>query len=187
MGYLVISTSLHPQSRSRTMAKIVAEAVREFAPDSEYVDLRDLNLPNCDGTECYENPAVQAIGQKIRDGAGIILATPIYNYAVAGSAKNLLELTGSAWTDKVVGFVCAAGGASSYMAVMGLANSLMLDFRSVILPRFVYADDGSFEGERITNPVVEQRLAQLAETLHRFATALQLPPDDSEAGGGSFD
>ena len=73
----------------------------------------------------------------------ILLATPIYNYDVSAAAKNMVELTGSAWRDKTVGFICAAGGTSSYMSVMGLANSLMLDFRCIILPRFVYATDTS--------------------------------------------
>ena len=41
----------------------------------------------------------------------IIVATPIYNYDANAAAKNLVELTGSAWEDKTVGFLCAAGGA----------------------------------------------------------------------------
>ena len=77
-----------------------------------------------------------------------MIATPIYNYNVSSSAKNLVELTGKAWTDKVVGFLCAAGGRGSYMGCMGLANSLMLDFRSLILPRFVYATGDPFAGEQ---------------------------------------
>ena len=69
----------------------------------------------------------------------MIVAAPVYNYDVSASAKNMIELTGNAWEDKMVGFLCAAGGMSSYMSVMAYANSLMLDFRCVIIPRFVYA------------------------------------------------
>ena len=39
----------------------------------------------------------------------IVLATPVYNYHVSAATKNLIELTGSAWEDKLVGFLCAAG------------------------------------------------------------------------------
>ena len=40
---------------------------------------------------------------------------------------------------------------SSYMSVMAYANSLMLDFRCVIIPRFVYATGSAFaEGSRPT-------------------------------------
>ena len=65
--------------------------------------------------------------------------------------KNMIELTGSAWEDKIVGFLCAAGGHTSYMSVMSYANSLMLDFRCVIIPRFAFATSDAFDGERITD------------------------------------
>jgi FMN reductase len=92
------------------------------------------------------------------------MAVPIYNYDVNAAAKNLVELTGRSWTDKVVGFLCAAGGRSSYMAVMGVANSLMLDFRCLIIPRFVYADGSAFAGDGISDEKVQERVQELAET-----------------------
>ena len=61
----------------------------------------------------------------------------------------MIELTGSAWEDKIVGFLCAAGGMGSYMSVMAYANSLMLDFRCVIIPRFVFATGEGFDGDNI--------------------------------------
>lgn len=173
MAYLVISSSLNPASRSRVLAKRAHELlVAEHAP-VEYVDLRGLDLPACDGDGCYGHPAAQTLGKKISHAEGILLATPIYNYSVSASAKNLVELTGQAWAGKLVGFLCAAGGQGSYMAVMGLANMLMLDFRTVILPRFVYAAETAFEGERIVDTAVEDRLRDLTATLIRFNTALR--------------
>ena len=59
----------------------------------------------------------------------------------------MIELTGSSWEDKIVGFLCAAGGTTSYMSVMAYANSLMLDFRCVIIPRFVYATGNAFDDD----------------------------------------
>ncbi|MEY2550767.1 MAG: hypothetical protein QOG12_911, partial [Verrucomicrobiota bacterium] len=89
------------------------------------------------------------------------------------AAKNLVELTGSAWEEKVVGFLCAAGGMSSYMSVMAFANSLMLDFRSVIIPRFVYATGRAFEGDDLKDPQVGERIEELAGELVRFTKALR--------------
>ena len=66
----------------------------------------------------------------------IVVAVPIYVYDTNAAIKNFVDLSGRAWTDKPVGFLCAAGGPSSYMAILGLANSLMLDFRCLIVPRF---------------------------------------------------
>jgi FMN reductase len=73
----------------------------------------------------------------------------------------------------VVGFLCAAGGMSSYMSVMAYANSLMLDFRSVIIPRFVYATGPAFKDDEITDAKVTERIRQVAQELVRFTNALR--------------
>jgi FMN reductase len=63
----------------------------------------------------------------------------------------------------VVGFLCAAGGASSYMSVMSLADSLMLDFRCLIIPRFVYATRNDFSDAKVPTEEVKGRIARLAQ------------------------
>ena len=58
------------------------------------------------------------------------------------------------------------------MSAMGLANSLMLDFRCLIIPRFIYATGEAFEGTQLTDEAIELRMDQLvAETL-RVADAV---------------
>ena len=96
-----------------------------------------------------------------------------YNFDANAAVKNLIELTGSAWENKVVGFLCAAGGMSSYMSIMSLANSLMLDFRSVVVPRFVYAVGEAFADGRIVDPKVTSRVAELAKETARLGGALK--------------
>jgi FMN reductase len=127
----------------------------------------------CDADACYTKPGSQKVGKAIKGADGILLATPVYNYDVSATAKNLVELTGSAWEEKVVGFLCAAGGMSSYMSVMAFANSLMLDFRSVIIPRFVYATGRAFEGDEVKDKEVVERIEELADELIRFTKALR--------------
>lgn len=159
--YLVISTSLNPNSKSRILAQSAHEHLKGIG-DAELVDLRDYDLPLCDGENAYSHSSVSKLTAKIERAEAILLAIPVYNYASAASAKNLIELTGSAWNEKIVGFLCAAGGKSSYMSVMGLANSLMLDFRCLINPRFVYADGEAFGAESISDPEIAKRVQELA-------------------------
>jgi FMN reductase len=71
------------------------------------------------------------------------------------------------------GFLCAAGGEASYMSVMAYANSLMLDFRCVIIPRFVFATGEAFDGENITDQKITERVEQVANELVRFTKALR--------------
>ena len=157
--YLVISSSLRPGSLSRQLGEQLA---REFGAAAEHVDLREYPLPLCDGETAYSDPNVEKLSAKIGAARVIVIATPIYNFDANAAVKNLVELTGSAWEDKIVGFACAAGGALSYMSVMGLANSLMLDFRCVVIPRFVYATGDDFEGDRVPKPEISKRIKQLA-------------------------
>lgn len=160
---LVISCSLNPDSNSRKMAHHVTELLKQRA-DVELVDLQDMEMPFCDGGAAYGHASVVAMTSKIQNADCIIVATPIYNYNVSGALKNLVELTGSAWSEKLVGFLCAAGGRSSYMSVLSLANSLMLDFRSIILPRFVYAEGSDFSGQTIQKEI-HGRLQQFADAV----------------------
>ena len=74
--------------------------------------------------------------------------------------------------DKTFGFICAAGAKSSYMSVMSLANSLMIDFRCYIIPKFVYATKHDFDNGKITNSAIEDRIEELGKELIRVSNAL---------------
>jgi FMN reductase len=160
--YLIISASLRPASLSRIMGLALAQEL-----DGEHLDLRDYPLPLCDGAAAYGDPNVAILRAKIEAARVILVAVPIYNFDANAAVKNLIELTGGAWEDKVVGFACAAGGQSSYMSIIGLANSLMLDFRCLILPRFVYATGDDFDAGKIVTVDIQERLRQLADSARR--------------------
>jgi FMN reductase len=171
--HLVISTSGNPDSNSRRMAQYAFEWLKKHKAECEWLDISRLNLPLCDADACYNHPEAQKVGSLIESADGIFLATPVYNYDVSAAAKNLVELTGSVWEDKIVAFLCAAGGMSSYMSVMSFANSLMLDFRTIIIPRFVYATSDAFEEDRLVDKKVAKRIEQLSSELVRFTTGLR--------------
>jgi len=172
MNQLVISCSLSPTSHSALLAERLVEELRRIEVDTELVDLRSVPLPFCDGDAAYDDENAKVLAAKITHASAVTLAVPIYNYDVGGAARNLIAMTGSAWNDKIVGLLGAAGGQRSYMSLMPLANSLMLDFRSVIVPRYVYASKQSFADGRLQDPVVDERLTLLAQDLCRFAKAL---------------
>src|SRR5207247_6022790 len=135
--------------------------------DCDWIDLREIDLPLCDADKCYGMPSSKNLSAAIQHADGILIAAPVYNYDVAAATKNMIELTGSAWEDKIVGFLCAAGGHASYMSVMAYANSLMLDFRCVIIPRFAFATSEAFDGERITAKQIDERIEEVAHELLR--------------------
>ena len=168
MTFLIISTSLRSGSRS----KIIAKYLQENINDVELFDLLDNPLPMCDGDECYDLPEVIAFREKVERAEGIIMAIPVYNFNVSSGAKNIVELGGSKLYDKTFGFMCAAGGRNSYMSVMSLANSLMIDFRCYIVPKFVYATKHDFQDGEITNSEIKDRIKELGAELVRVSKAL---------------
>ena len=149
------------------------KSLEKSQAEVSFLDLSGIDLPICDGGLVYGNPQVQEVAAMVEAADGILMASPIYNYDLNASAKNLIELTGKAWTEKVAGFLLAAGGQGSYMAVMGLANSLMLDFRTMVIPRFVYAIGADFQGEEIADVALGERVDGLASELLRVTEALR--------------
>lgn len=169
----VLSAGLRTASSSRLLAQEALRALTTQGQPARLLDLRDYPLPLCDGDTAYEHPQVARLGAALRSTDALLVATPIYNYAATAALKNVIELTGDAWENKVVGFLCAAGGTNSYMSIMSLANSLMLDFRSVVVPRFVYATEAAFADGRLRDPEVARRIAELTETTARLGAALR--------------
>ena len=142
MNFYVISTSLSPKSKSRILAKAAYQEIIKKEENAKWIDLREISLPMCDGDEVYKDPRVLELQEDITHADGILIAIPVYNYNVSASAKNFLELMHYAFRNqkrKILSFITAAGGQRSYMSIMSYANSFMLDYRSVIVPDFVYS------------------------------------------------
>jgi FMN reductase len=171
--HLVISTSGNPDSNSRRMGRVAFAHLRKRKVTCDWIDIREMQLPLCDADKCYGMPGSKKLRTAVERADGILVAAPVYNYDVAAATKNMIELTGSAWEDKIVGFLCAAGGPGSYMSVMAYANSLMLDFRCVIVPRFAFATSDSFDGKRISDKKITDRIKQVADELARFTKVLR--------------
>ena len=157
------------------MAQVAFDWLKNHKAQCEWLDISRLDLPLCDADVCYNHPAAQNLSSAIEAADGIVVATPVYNYDVSAAAKNMVELSGSAWEDKIVAFLCAAGGMGSYMSVMSFANSLMLDFRSIIIPRFVYATSEVFDGDELVDTKIAKRIEQVVSELVRFTSALRGP------------
>ena len=129
-------------------------------------------MPICDGDQCYEEPIVDEFKGYIQNARSILIASPIYNYDLNSVAKNLIELTGQSWEDRLVGFITAAGGKGSYMSPMSFVNSLILDFRCIIIPRFVYADKTCFNDNGDINHFIKGRIEELVNSSILLSRAL---------------
>lgn len=165
---VIIATSLNPESRSQKMAGKFAAYLESQGVDATLVDLRELDLPFAGPKAAWSHPDVARISGIVQEASHVVFAVPIYCYDVNAAAKNVLELIGRGFTEKIVSFICSAGGGSSYMSVMGLANHLMLDFRAVIVPRFLYASSADWDEEGNLDPEIEGRMVLLHEDMKKI-------------------
>ena len=169
---LVLSASLNPGSRSRILANAARQRLESQDRTVTWFDLAETPLPFCDGAAAYAAPNVVTLGKHIEQADAVFIASPVYNFDVNAAVKNAVELTGKKWTGKVVAMMLAAGGAGSYMSAMGLANSLMLDFRCHIVPRFVYATGDCFEGNELADDEIQTRIELLVSETLKLSDAL---------------
>lgn len=163
MSVLIIQTNLAQNSKTAHLADLLRGEFETRGAEVSVLDLASTPLPMCDGTTCYKDSRVHAVTARVQASEAAVWVSPVYNYDLNAAAKNFLELTNAAWAQKVVGFVVQAGGARGYMAPMAFANSLMLDHRCRVVPRFVYIERNDFTGHTLS-PEGEprKRLARLA-------------------------
>lgn len=174
--YLIVSCSLNPISKSRILAERALQHFLDRGCEAEIVDMRDWPLPPCDGNGTGTD-SLAPLAKKIADADAILLAVPIYNYDVNAVCRGLAEVTGRSWNDKIVGFLCAAGGKGSYMAPVGMANSLFLHYHCLIVPRFVYATGDQFSDDGVSDDELAERIDLLVDRTVTIATRLSRPDD----------
>ena len=168
--HLIVSCSLNKNSKSKILANYARTLYNE---EIKFLDLQTMDLPFCDGDKCYEDPTVKELSRLVKESKSIIIASPIYMYDFNAAAKNFMELTGRAWTKKIVGFICAAGGKGSYMSVTSYMNSLMLDFRCIVIPRFVYTDGSGFDENYNIKSNIQERIKELVDQTTLLSSKLE--------------
>ena len=167
--HLVISCNLKPHSRTRILARQAFDTVCELNQPADLIDLQDYAAFIEQGDA--DNPAAAELTAKIAAADSVLLATPIYHFDAGATTKQLIELTPKAWRRKVIGLLGTAADRRSHMALLGLANGLMLEFRCLIVPYFVIATPKSFDGDILTDRHTIGRLDDLAEAACQWGAA----------------
>ena len=173
MSIITISANLTEESSTKTLAGIVHESIAIHDEDAKFISLFDYPIPICDGKKSFADEHVRALSEKLEQGTGFVFATPIYNYSINSTLKSVIEHCGHAFKNKPIGFVCTAGGEKSYMSLMPTINSMMLDFRCIVLPRFVYVTSSNFnEDKTLTDPEILSRVILFAQEMTKLRNCL---------------
>jgi NAD(P)H-dependent FMN reductase len=173
VNLLIVSTHLSPGNRTLAAAHEAAEAASRQGFVPEVLDLATVPLPPCDGNTCYADPRVIEVTAKVAAAAAVWFCSPVYNYNLNSAAKQFVELTNSAWPDKIVACVATAGGSFAFMAWLPLANSLLVDHHCHLVPRHVYLSRDSVDESGRLNESSIKRLDDLGLQTARLVRGLQ--------------
>lgn len=107
-----IGGSLRTDSYSMQALNIAAERAQAMGAEVQVLDLKDMNLPFCDGGSDYPDyPDVEVMRKAVTAANGLIIATPEYHGSVSGVIKNALDLMSFEHIDgKVTGVISVLGG-----------------------------------------------------------------------------
>ncbi|GHF49157.1 FMN reductase [Deinococcus metalli] len=186
MKFTVIATSFDPDSRSAWLCALAARQLAAQGHDVTHLDLRDTPLPTFDNVQgpggCYDHPNAARYHRAIADADGVLLGVPVYNWGLGSGAKALVELTGSsddlrglhgAWFDKPVTFLVSGGLDHGYLSHGAFAFGLMVDFRCVVNPHFVYATSAHWDAPEVPGTWLAERLERTVDRATDLAARLR--------------
>jgi FMN reductase len=164
-----IAGSLRPDSYSQIALAVAAQKVRDLGADVEILDLRQMQLPFCNGgTEYPQYPDVKRLQDTVANADGLILVSPEYHGSVSGVLKNTLDLMSfDQLSGKVTGFITILGGQSNSNTL----NDLRIILRWVhawSIPEQVAIGQAwqAFTPEgKLTDEKLSQRLDHFAKSL----------------------
>ncbi|AFZ37168.1 NADPH-dependent FMN reductase [Stanieria cyanosphaera PCC 7437] len=164
-----INGSLRDGSYTALALQQAITRVEALGAEVELLDLRNLNLPFCNGGDDYPDyPDVIKLRDSVKEADGLILATPEYHGSVSGVIKNALDLMSfEHLSDKVTGVISILGGQSNSNAL----NDLRIIMRWVhawVIPEQIAVGQAwqAFDREgKLLDEKLSQRFDQFAQSL----------------------
>ena len=177
MKIVGISGSLRPKSYSYQALKLAIQRVEILGASAEILDLRDMQLPFCIGSDDYPGyPDVVRLRETVQNADGLILVSPEYHGSLSGVLKNALDLMSfDHLSGKVTGLISVLGGQPNSNAL----NDLRVIIRWVhgwVIPEQIaigqawkaFGEDGKLLDEKLS-----KRFDQFAESLVEYTRRLK--------------
>jgi NAD(P)H-dependent FMN reductase len=170
-----ICGSLRPGSYTKMALQVALQGAREVGAETRLIDLRDYQLPFCDGNddESALSPDVFRLRREVAEAGGILLGTPEYHGSYSGVLKNTLDLMGfGEFEGKMIGLVGVSGGALGAFDALNNLRSVGRALHAWVIPEQaaiasayrMFDDDGS-----IKDAGLEKRLKEVGRRVARFA------------------
>ena len=170
--------SLREGSYTRMAVQIALRGAEEAGAEIQLIDLREYDLPFCDGEDDQAQgyPDVLRLKREVAAAQGVILGTPDYHGSFSGVLKNALDLMGfDEFGGKVMGLVGVSGGAMGTVNALNGLRKVGRSLHSWVTPQQAavpqawkhFSDDGVLAEEDY-----ERRLKEVGREVARFAYLL---------------
>src|SRR5689334_17100840 len=94
MHILAFAASTREKSLNKQLVALAAQIAREAEADVELVQFEDFDMPMYDG-DCEREQGLptgaRRLVAKLRRADAVLIATPEYNYSIAGTLKNAID------------------------------------------------------------------------------------------------
>ena len=166
-----IGGSLRTDSYSMQALRLAAEKAEALGAQVQILDLKEMNLPFCDGGSDYPDyPDVEVMRAAVTAADGLIIATPEYHGSVSGVIKNALDLMSFDHLDgKVTGTISVLGGQSNSNALNDL-RVIMRWVHAWVIPEQIaigQAWNAFDKAGKLTDDKLSQRMDAFVESLVR--------------------
>lgn len=162
MKGLIVCGSLRKESMTRVLTDIAYDYGKKNYGDVEYLDLGKTRIRNFEGFDAeYDEPTKNMV-ELVENSDVFVLGYHVYNGLLGSALKNLFEFINyKALEGKAAGFILKSGVNISFLQVQGQLQALMNYFRVVSNPRAVFVTDEDFDGMKLVNPKIEERIKKL--------------------------
>jgi len=163
---ILIQTSLRNESNTGVLIEYTAKMLTHMGISNQIIDLREWEIPFCDGRKRVDyGETVQILHKKMRHAKAFVFGFPIYSYTMSGVAKNFIDIFGGAMIDRYFGIVNAAGGQSSYLASKDLMAIMAFDFNATAVQPIVFGYRQHFSENKLNSEYVETKVEAMLRNL----------------------
>ncbi len=162
---LLISTSLSKESISANLIKFVNSQLKKENVKSKIIDLREFNIPFCDGRSINEYDSnIQSLFNDLKNIDYIIFGFPIYCYSISGVLKNFLDIFSLAMRNKRFGVCASAGSKMSYLAISDLFKIMKFQSNAIGIMPTVLVNRSDFQNN-IPNEEIKMLINEMLSSL----------------------
>jgi len=183
MKILAFAASLRKGSLNRKLIGVVTDMLRELGGEVDLAEFHEFDMPLFDGDrQAAEGlpPGALALERRMRAAPAMVIATPEYNYSIAGPLKNAIDWVSRArpmpWRGRSIYLVSTSPGAIGGIRGLWQTRIPLEGCGALVFPdmfALAHADRAFTDDGRLADAAMADRLRQQVLGFYRLAEAVE--------------